>query len=588
LLSIYLSAMTLLVLGGIALQRTAVESRAAQVSRDLAQAFWGTEAAFDKAVLGLRADALPAFDSVGCAYAMIPFDPITQQVGSYMFCNTPNPEQYQVEMIGFGETAARPILWASAFVERETSAVTLAQAALGVDGIEVSSAVIGGTDTVNRPLQLQSLTTDGFGDDVAQLNQLSTTTGTTGSWTTTSTGTSGFGSTWYTNTTSGGGTIWLNQNPQGWVTNRGDLATFATQAGAVSIANNSAVLGEIQVQDPSAVTISADSQNTETQLASLSVSLTDVPPIQAPANTPALTTILPSGSWFVDSQGTLTFTNATVTIPAGTYTVDQDLAIVYDSRLDTSGVVDLFVTGAVTIEKSIVTGKDPTQASEFYPANLHLFIQPADAADQVLVTRGALLAAIVYAPKMTVHLKRKAAFLGALVGKQVILGTRPTDADAYANTGIPVQAFFDLPVGMTPINPAPQEPTVTTLFYRANRSFSEATSRTALEQERMFRWWQFINGQNPIYGALLLAAGMLPPDWFSQAVSRTGGTGTWGGFGGFSKTGGAGGDFKTQTTSDGTTITTGENWQATTTPDGTTTIKTSSGTTCTVGGTCSN
>lgn len=58
LLAVYLAALTLLLLGGVSFQRTVGEARAAQISRDLQQAFWLSEASLDKAMMRMRGEVL--------------------------------------------------------------------------------------------------------------------------------------------------------------------------------------------------------------------------------------------------------------------------------------------------------------------------------------------------------------------------------------------------------------------------------------------------------------------------------------------------------------------------------------------------
>ena len=58
LLAIYFVSLLLLILGGISLQRTTIESRAAQVSRNNQQAFFLAEGALDIALSKLRASDL--------------------------------------------------------------------------------------------------------------------------------------------------------------------------------------------------------------------------------------------------------------------------------------------------------------------------------------------------------------------------------------------------------------------------------------------------------------------------------------------------------------------------------------------------
>lgn len=61
LLAVYVSALTLLLLGSVSLQRTTTELRAAQFSRDLQQAFWYSEGALDSAV---HTDGITSLDTL--------------------------------------------------------------------------------------------------------------------------------------------------------------------------------------------------------------------------------------------------------------------------------------------------------------------------------------------------------------------------------------------------------------------------------------------------------------------------------------------------------------------------------------------
>ncbi len=54
LLAVYLSALMLLLLGGVSLQRTTTEVKASEMSRSLQQAFWGAEAGLDRALVHLQ------------------------------------------------------------------------------------------------------------------------------------------------------------------------------------------------------------------------------------------------------------------------------------------------------------------------------------------------------------------------------------------------------------------------------------------------------------------------------------------------------------------------------------------------------
>ncbi|MDP3703568.1 MAG: hypothetical protein Q8R78_04210, partial [Candidatus Omnitrophota bacterium] len=58
LLSVYFTALTLLILSGLAIQRTMLESRASNLSRDNAQAFYLAEASVDQALVRSRTERL--------------------------------------------------------------------------------------------------------------------------------------------------------------------------------------------------------------------------------------------------------------------------------------------------------------------------------------------------------------------------------------------------------------------------------------------------------------------------------------------------------------------------------------------------
>jgi len=64
LLAVYVSALTLLLLGSVSLQRTTTEVRAAQLSRDLQQAFWYSEGALDSAVRNAHTNPLDSMKTI--------------------------------------------------------------------------------------------------------------------------------------------------------------------------------------------------------------------------------------------------------------------------------------------------------------------------------------------------------------------------------------------------------------------------------------------------------------------------------------------------------------------------------------------
>lgn len=81
LLTVYFTSLLLLVLTGVALQRTMVESHAAQASRDNAQAFYLAEASVDQAIVRSRTEALqegPDYPLTGLPFGQSSFHLVTK------------------------------------------------------------------------------------------------------------------------------------------------------------------------------------------------------------------------------------------------------------------------------------------------------------------------------------------------------------------------------------------------------------------------------------------------------------------------------------------------------------------------------
>lgn len=467
LLMIYFCALTLLLLSGVALQRTSIDMHAAQISRDLQQAYWGTEAAFDRSLVSLRASDLGTPDTLGCWYTMLPLDDTTGQRGSSMFCQTDNPAQFQVEMAGTGNRLSMPVLWASAFIQRDIPQFSPTGALTAQEGVKVAHALIGSSDTLLRPIGLNSLGTDGFGDYLPQLLTMGGT----------ATGSSLF------------------------VGNRGNIASASPEPGAITIEEGSQVLGEVRARNQMGVSISDDSHHVETAVSTTSNTPLTFPAVREPNNATDLVSVLPQTLRLLqaNSQG-VEISGSTVQIPAGTYKTN-DLVIKDGSTVTANGPVDLFVHGSLTVKKSQVYGADPATTSQYDPKLLRIYAHPAQKDDQVLISNGALFGGLIYAPSMPVKVKRKAIVLGAIVGRRIEAGTQHAEADAYADNGPKVQVLYDAQLGRQLVTPSPVDPEVKLLLYRINKTFSEASARPPIEQERLLRWWEFINGQDPAFAA---------------------------------------------------------------------------------------
>ncbi len=72
LLTVYFAALMLLAFGGLSLQRTVVETRAAEVSRSQRQAFYLAEGALDSVLQDLRQDITAVPDGQGTALSTGP------------------------------------------------------------------------------------------------------------------------------------------------------------------------------------------------------------------------------------------------------------------------------------------------------------------------------------------------------------------------------------------------------------------------------------------------------------------------------------------------------------------------------------
>ncbi|MBI4003515.1 MAG: hypothetical protein HY353_00670, partial [Candidatus Omnitrophica bacterium] len=115
LLAIYVASLMLLLLGGVSLQRSTAEARASQVSRDLNQSFWITEATLDRVMIEFRAGTIQALMAAqpASANAATPrcvggnvtdaqLSATTSQTsaGTYRVCETQEPALYTLEVLG--------------------------------------------------------------------------------------------------------------------------------------------------------------------------------------------------------------------------------------------------------------------------------------------------------------------------------------------------------------------------------------------------------------------------------------------------------------------------------------------------------
>jgi hypothetical protein len=492
LLAIYFASLMLFLLGGVSLQRTMTEVHSAQVSRDLQQAFWAAEGAFDRSLEVLRTNSLPAtdadlaaaeslgirdavaaagrlltFDDLGCTYQNTHLLEDATTGGTYMICKAklPNgsysPNQFQVEMLGLSKTQAP--LWISAFVERTVPTVTLSQAVLGVDGVTITRGTIGGVNTHDtlHPVSIAAnfllgglpnrLLADAYGDLVAPLT--------------------------------------LNGN----YNNQGHVGTKSRAQHAIRLLNNSIVHGDLL---GGSADTSGGSTYDATSLGGAVALLPDLPGVKTPAGAQSLaTTLLPST--FSGTDGNITIRDHWAAVTAGTYYA-KSLTLDHAS-FSTVGPVDLFVNGPVTVTGSVLYGQPELGGDEalmntlrVMPENLRIFVAPTgEATQQVLIQGGSMVGGVIYAPEVPVAVTRKSLVLGALVGKTAQVGLLPEDRYAYVESQNGTQVYFDQSVAGLVLKPQPEALDPDVLFYRIHQSASEASNLSDLDSQRRLRWFLF-------------------------------------------------------------------------------------------------
>ncbi|MBI4003494.1 MAG: hypothetical protein HY353_00560 [Candidatus Omnitrophica bacterium] len=481
LLAVYFASLMLLLLGGVSLQRTIVDVRASQVSRDVHQSYWAADAAFDRAMTVLRASQLPAFndsafsDGLGCSYGSFTFNE-TGGRGDYAICKTTNPDQFAVELMGRSPTATE--VWVSGLIERKIPQVTLSHAVVGLEDLTLSKATVGGVNSRHptHPLTFSTVGfapdgfNDGFGYRIPRLTQA--------------------------------------------FNDKGHIATKSTRQGALSILNHSQVYGAAMAGTPGTLTVDSTATITETASGTTSVVLTEFPPVQEPSTATPLQQVMPTS--FVDNRGNVTMTGQSGILEQGTYQA-KDLTL-EDSRLATNGPVDLFVVGSLTVTRSNFYGTPlltdyygsvviPSSYlsimklayPDYSPPNLRIFIRPADGeaqGDWVRITKGSLVAGILYAPAMRVKIDRKSMLLGGVVSKTAQIGLLTNELEANTETFEGTKVYYDQAVSNMPFKPRPESPLPQVLFYHINKDRrANASNRSTGNQERLAQWFNLVDGK---------------------------------------------------------------------------------------------
>ncbi len=494
LLAVYFASLMLFLLGGVSLQRTMTEVHSAQVSRDLQQAFWAAEGAFDRSLEVLRTNSLPAteadlaaaeslgirdavaaagrlltFDDLGCTYQNTRLLEDATTAGTYMICQAKLPNgsysqnQFQVEMLGLSKTQA-PV-WVSAFVERTVPTVTLSQAIIGVDGVTITRGTIGGVDTQSSdPDHLVSIAANLLLGGLPNRGLLD-----------------------------GNGDLMVPLTLSGNYSNQGHIGTKSRAHHAIRLLSGSVVHGDILggSADTSGGTYDA------TALGGAVATLPDLPGVKTPYATAEslATTLLPST--FTGTGGNITIRDRWAAVTPGTYYAKS--LTLDNASFSTVGQVNLFVEGPVTVTGSVLYGQPELGRDEALmntlrvtPENLRIFVAPTgEATQQVLIQGGSLVGGVIYAPEVPVKVTRRSLVLGALVGKTVQVGLLPDDRYADVGNRTGTQVYFDQSVAGLTLHPQPDALDPDVLFYRVHQSASEASNLSSLDNARRLRWFQF-------------------------------------------------------------------------------------------------
>ncbi len=473
LLAVYFASLMFLVLGGVSLQRTMTEVKASLLSRDTHQSFWNSEAAFDQALTALRAKALPPFDALGCAYASIQFDPSIDSRGNSMICKATNPDgtinptQYRVDLLGTSMTSG-PV-WITTFVERKAPEVTLTNALVGLEDIAISHAKVGGLNTTTSPVALSLATLANLG--LANLM----------------TGTDVYGD--------------FVPTLAGLYTNQGHIATKATTLNALRVTHGSEVLGTLLTGMAGVASISPDTNTPNMGTGPLPSGSVDFPPVRVPTTLPALgatlQAIVPPIVGVSVSHGVVTIDHAWAVVAPGAYRADG--LVLQDAVFSTNGPVDLYIKGAVSVTRSLLYGQTlcpgeiPCPAAgvnllKFSPPNLRIFVQPAASSDKVRVTKGSVVAGVIYAPQLPVRIDHKSLLMGAMVSKTAQVGLMPDEAFSYRepSDAQKTQVYYDEAVGAQPVHPSLDTPQASVLYYSVHKSLTEGH---LFETDPRFKKW---------------------------------------------------------------------------------------------------
>jgi hypothetical protein len=393
LLAVYFAALMLFVLGGVSLQRTTVDVRAAELSRSLSQSFWAAEGTLDKMLYDLGEGSLEGnFDESGlCATGDIADDQLSAvanltRAGYYSLCLASEPDDqpriYSADITGQMGNAQQHL---SAVIAVRDASVTFKDVLHGQEGVTTYRVLTGAVDT-GKTAGVATQTDPPQWTYDAITKRPKVTTG---------------------------------------ITANGNISTNSTTPGAVQILESSYVAGNINVgqgvEPSTVVNVESSGEGKSTVLGTVGTidgDLLDLPPIEAPKNARDLGELVLSGA---SSSRVLT---------PGTYTASR-LQVTNKAVLTTAGPVNLYVTGPITIWDSQVYGEPvhatgqtchPEQEVCLSPKNLRIFAKPDSGGQGITINQNAVVGAAIYAPEMTASLYQYPLIIGALTVKSVQAG----------------------------------------------------------------------------------------------------------------------------------------------------------------------
>lgn len=442
LLAVYFASLMLLLLGGISLQRTNLEVRAAQVSRDLAQSYWVAEGGLDLTLKQFRSNTIQTLFAAQPAAAPNEYRCLTgnstdafwtQMTGrtshdAYRICETDTPSVYGIEIRGAIDNSWQFI---SAAVSVRDSALTLTDALYAQDGVTANRIFTAAVDTgqtsgVSDPgvPAPPVLGTDAKGHPIVTSALLA----------------------------------------------QGSIATQSLASGSITIGEKSYLAGDIKLPkgaDPAnLVSLSQDSTLTGGYV-ELDTEDTELPRVILPeSGATDLGAIMINGA------------SSSQVLTAGTYTASS-LSVEHNGSLTTRGPVTLYVEGPIIIgnggqvlgEPAIASSAcNPTLQTCITPRNLRIIAKPASAGQQVSITNNAIVGAAVYAPDMPMQMSGYPLVIGAVVAKSITVGSKAWGWGFGGNEDrATASILYDLDLMRQAVLVTPEEQMTHLRMYRVNQ-----------------------------------------------------------------------------------------------------------------------